>query len=111
MENQPQNELSASVIVDRRFSNYFERIAIGLISFVITVMFLAYQSHQSDFKELEARVLTIQMDKVSRSDLNDVEARINKNFDARIGELISRSTSDKQDILARLDLYFQAKKQ
>jgi hypothetical protein len=95
------------IIVDRRISNYVERAAIGLLSLVVTLLFLGYQSHQSDFKELSARVLNLQMDKVSRADLSEVEQRINRNFDARINELINRSSSDKQDILARIDLYFK----
>jgi len=109
-DNHNDSNVSAAVIVDRRIGMYWERIALGLLSFVVTVMFLAYQSHQADFKELSAKVLNLQMEKVSRTDLNEVEQRINKNFDARIGELISRSTADKQDILARIDLYFKNNK-
>lgn len=101
---QQNSESNAAIIVDRRIGTYWERATLALLSFVVTVMFLVYQGHQSDFKELQARVMTIQMDKVSRADLSEVESRINKNFDARIGELISRSTSDKQDILQRLDI-------
>jgi hypothetical protein len=103
-DNHNNDSISAAVIVDRRISSYVERIAIGLLSFIVTVMFFVYQGHQSDFKELQARVMTIQMDKVSRTDLKEVEDRINTNFNARIGELISRSTADKQDILQRLDI-------
>jgi len=87
-----------------RINNMWERLAIGLISFVLTALVMMYQGQRSDFKELETRVLSLQVDKVSKEDLRDVEMRINKNFDARIGELISRSASDKADILARIDL-------
>lgn len=90
-----------------KISNLWERLALGLISLFVTILFMVYQGQQSEFKALEARVLSIQMDKVSKDDLNAVEQRINKNLDARINELISRSTSDKQDIIQRIDLYFK----
>jgi len=90
-----------------KIANLWERLALGLISLFVTMLFMTYQGQQAEFKALESRVLAIQVEKVSRSDLADVEQRINKNLDARINELISRSTSDKQDILQRLDLYFK----
>jgi len=90
-----------------KIANLWERLALGLISLFVTMLFMTYQGQQTEFKALESRVLSLQMEKVSRADLADVEQRINKNLDARINELISRSTSDKQDILQRLDLYFK----
>lgn len=93
--------------VNTKISNLWERLALGLISLFVTILFMIYQGQQADFKALETRVLDIQMDKVSKEDLSAVERRINKNLDARINELISRSASDKQDILQRLDLSFK----
>lgn len=108
---QPQqnSDSNAAIIIDRRIGMYWERATLALLSFVVTVMFLVYQGHQSDFKELQSRVMTLQMDKVSRADLSQVEERISKNFDARINELINRSASDKADVIARLDLLLKAR--
>jgi hypothetical protein len=106
---QQNHDSNAAIIVDRRIGTYWERIGLGLLSFIVTVMFLAYQGHQADFKDLQGKVLSLQIDKVGRSDLVEVEQRINKNFDARINELINRSSSDKQDILARLDLLIKTR--
>lgn len=64
-------------------ANLWERVAIGLLSFVISVMFLVYQGQRSDYKELEAKVYNLEMVKASRDDLRDLENRINRNFDAR----------------------------
>jgi len=88
-------------------ANLWERVAIGLLSFVISVMFLVYQGQRSDFKDLESKVYKIEIDKASRDDVRELENRINKNFDARMAELRSQATADKVDILQRIDLYFK----
>lgn len=90
-----------------KIANLAERAAIGLLGFVMSVMFLVYQGQRNDFKDLEAKVYKIEMDKASREDVRDLENRINRNFDARIAELRSQATADKSDILARLDLYLK----
>lgn len=90
-----------------KIANLMERAAIGLLSFVVAVMFLVYQGQRSDYKELEAKVYNLEMVKASRDDLRDLENRINRNFDARISELRAQATADKADILARLDLYLK----
>lgn len=90
-----------------KISNLMERAAIGLLSFVVAIMFLVYQGQRGDFKDLEAKVYRVEIDKASREEIRDLESRINKNFDARMAELRSQATADKVDILQRIDLYWK----
>lgn len=93
-----------------RINNLMERAAIALLCLLMAMGTWTYNSHLADFKAVQTQVMSLQMDKVSRNDLREVETRINNNFDARINELISRSQNDKADILARIDLYFKQQK-
>lgn len=92
-----------------RINNLMERAAIALLVLLMAMGTWTYNSHLADFKTVQTQVMGLQMDKVSRNDLREVEARINNNFDARINELISRSQNDKADILARIDLLLNRK--
>jgi hypothetical protein len=88
------------------FPRMWERAALGLLAFIVSALFIFYQGQREDYKGLEEKVVTMQSSKVSREDLKDTESRLNNKIDASISNLISRSTADKADILARLDLYF-----
>lgn len=92
-----------------RINNLMERAAIALLILLMSMGTWTYNSHLADFKVVQTQVMGLQLDKVSRNDLREVEARINNNFDARINELISRSQNDKADILARIDLLLNRK--
>lgn len=78
-----------------RINNLTERVAIGLLSLILGWGQLQYQEAKDRVKDLETKVQTLYLEKVSRGDLRDVEDRIN-----------SRIESMKSDLLARLDLYF-----
>lgn len=78
-----------------RINNLTERVAIGLLSLILGWGQLQYQESKERVKDLETKVQTLYLEKVSRGDLRDVEDRIN-----------SRIESMKSDLLARLDLYF-----
>jgi len=78
-----------------RINNLYEKIAIGLLSVIIAWGQLQYQESKDRVKDLETKVQTLYLEKVSRGDLRDLEDRIN-----------SRIESMKSDLLARLDLYF-----
>jgi len=90
-----------------RINNLWERLALGLLSLVMAIMFLAYQEQRGEFKELESKVASLQMDKVSKQDLREVEQRLLQGFDARFSQLQAQQESNKQDILQRIDLYFK----
>lgn len=78
-----------------RISNMWERLALGLLGILLGWMQIQYQDSKEQVKELEGKVQTLYIDKVSKSDLKDVELRINDKIDGM-----------KTDLLARLDWYF-----
>lgn len=78
-----------------RINNLFEKLALGLLGILLGWMQIQYQDSKEQVKELETKVQTLYIDKVSKGDLRDVEDRINSKIDGM-----------KTDLLARLDLYF-----
>lgn len=92
------------------FTRLWERVALGLLSFIVAALFMFYQGQREDFKGLEEKVLTMQTSKVNREDLREVEARLNNKIDASISNLIARSASDKADIIARLEYLLNSRK-
>lgn len=92
---------------NQRINSVWERLALGLLSLIVGAMILAYQGMRADHKELESKVFTLQMDKVSKADLRETENRLLQGFHAQISDLKSQQESNKQDILSRIDLYFK----
>jgi hypothetical protein len=92
------------------FARLWERLALGLLTFIVSCLFLTYQYQREDYKALEEKVLTMQTSKVSKEDMKDVELRLNNKIDAAISNLISRSSSDKADIISRLEYLLNSKK-
>lgn len=78
-----------------RINNLTERVAIGLLSLILGWGQVQYQEAKDRVKDLEIKVQTLYLEKVSKSDLREVEDRINSKIDGM-----------KSDLLARLDLYF-----
>lgn len=89
-----------------RINNIWERLCIGLLTLVVSALFMTYQAQRGDFKSLEDKVLVMQMNKVNKEDLKDAVSGINIKMDAMFSNLRQQSVSDKQDILDRLELYF-----
>jgi predicted Holliday junction resolvase-like endonuclease len=98
--NQPQD-------INSKLSGLWERFALGLLSLVVTILFMVYQGQRSELKEIESKVFALQMDKVSKQDMREVEQRLVQNFDAKFTEIRQQQDASKQDILARIDLYFK----
>jgi len=103
MENQNDS-------ANHKINNLWERACLGLLTILVSILLMAYQGVTGDLKETQAQVAVLQSVKVSKDDMNSVETRLNNKIDAAFSNLVSRSASDKQDILARLDLYFAAVK-
>lgn len=78
-----------------RMNNYIERIAIGLLTVVISFMTMLYNGQQERIKDLENKVVVLQTSKVDRGDLKEFKEEINASISAM-----------KSDLIARLDLYF-----
>ena len=79
-----------------RINSVWERLAIALLGILLGWMQIQYQDSKQQVKELEVKVQTLYLDKVSKGDLKDVELRINDKIEGM-----------KTDLLARLDLYFR----
>lgn len=93
MSNDPSN----------RINNLFERLAIALLGILFTILFTAYQYQRTDFKALEEKVLVVQINKVNKEDLKDVESRLNTKMDAMSSSLSQEVRNIKSDILDRIN--------
>jgi len=89
-----------------RINALWERITLGLLSFIVACLFVFYQGMKQDYKEMQATVTQLQMIKVNREDLREVENRLNTKIEALGATLSANSVANKADILGRLDLYF-----
>lgn len=78
-----------------RLNALWEKLAIGLLTIIIGYQQLQYQEMRADIKDTQSKVVILTTSKVDRSDLRDLEDRINNKIDGM-----------KTDLIARLDLYF-----
>jgi len=88
---------------NNRINNLFERLAIALLGILFTILFTAYQYQRTDFKALEEKVLVVQINKVNKEDLKDVESRLNTKMDAMSSSLSQEVRNIKSDILDRIN--------
>lgn len=86
-----------------RINNLFERLSIALLGILFTILFTAYQYQRTDFKALEEKVLVVQINKVNKEDLKDVESRLNTKMDAMSSSLSQEVRNIKSDILDRIN--------
>lgn len=92
-----------------RINNLFERLALALMGLLLSVLFMTYQGARSDIKELQGQITALQMTKVSKEDLREVENRLNNKVDAAVNSLAAMSATNKADILQRIDYAFGLK--
>lgn len=97
---------SPSPDANGRINAIWERIALGLLSFIVACLFVFYQGMKADYKEMQTNISQLQMVKVNREDLREVEVRLNTKIEALGSTLQANSIANKADILGRLDLYF-----
>ena len=91
---------------NNRISNLFEKACLALLSLFVTIMFISYQGIKSDYKEMQASITQLQMIKVNKEDLREVEVRLNTKIESLGATLSANSMANKADILGRMDLYF-----
>lgn len=91
---------------NNRISNLFEKACLALLSLFVTIMFITYQGMKSDYKEMQGNIYQLQMVKVNREDLREVEVRLNTKIESLGATLSANSMANKADILGRMDLYF-----
>jgi hypothetical protein len=73
-------------------------------------MFMSYQGVTKDVKDLNDKIVLLQMDKVGKSDMRDFEVRTNSRMDAGFSSLAQRVDSNQQDILRQFQFYFDKAK-
>jgi len=91
---------------NNRMNNLFERSALALLGVLFTILFTASQYQRADFKALEEKVLVMQMNKVNKEDLKDVENRLNIKMDALAINMSQEVRNTRADIIDRIDMVF-----
>lgn len=76
---------------------YWEKAAVWAGGCIIALLCIGYQDQKSTIDRMEERVQFLMLDKVSKNDLKEVEARI-----------MGRIEAGNADILARIDLLLKA---
>lgn len=100
---------SPSNDANNRINLYWEKGAIYLIGLVLAFVFYMYQGQRVEIKELQGAVTSLQMNKISKEELREVENRLNTKVDAAVNSLAAMSAANKQDILQRIDYAFGLK--
>jgi len=88
-----------------RINNLWERACIGLLTLVVTYMGMAYKDVVNDVRSANDKIVLLQMDKVGKSDMREMEVRTNSRMDAGFSNLAQRIDSNQQDIMRQLDRY------
>ena len=83
--------------MDSKISLYWERLAIYVVGVLFGICAWLFVQQDSRIDALELRVQALQVEKVNRQELKDLEDRFYKRMDGM-----------KEDIIDRLDLYFAA---
>lgn len=76
---------------------YWEKFSMWACSAIIALLCIGYQDQRTRVDKLEERLQFLVMDKVSKNELKEVEARI-----------MGRIEAGNADILARIDLLIKA---
>lgn len=84
---------------DSRISIYWERLAIYVSCALLALCAWLFVQQKTQVDALEVKVQTLQIEKVNRQELKDLEDRFYKRMDVMKG-----------DIIDRLDWYFAGRK-
>lgn len=90
---------------NERMNNLWERACIALLTLVVTYMGMAYKDVVNDVRAANDKIVLLQMDKVGKSDMREMEIRTNSRMDAGFSNLAQRIDSNQQDILRQFQLY------
>ena len=102
--------MSSPTDANTRVSQLIERTCIALLGIGVTLMLMSYQNVTKDVKDLNDKIVLLQMDKVGKSDMRDFEVRTNSRMDAGFSSLAQRVDSNQQDILRQFQFYFDKAK-
>lgn len=89
-----------------RINNIWERACIALLTLVVSYMGMAYKDVTTEIRLANDKIVLLQMDKVGKSDMREMEVRTNSRMDAGFSNLAQRIDSNQQDIMRQLQLYF-----
>lgn len=84
---------------DSKLAAYWERFAIWIVAILLALVGFLAIDQKSKTESLEVKVQALQVDKVSRQELKDMEDRMGKRLDGT-----------KTDIIDRIDWYFAGRK-
>ena len=87
-------------------TNLWERACIALLTLVVSYMGMAYKDVTTEIRLANDKIVLLQMDKVGKSDMREMEVRTNSRMDAGFSNLAQRIDSNQQDIMRQLQLYF-----
>ena len=90
----PRSNASTTVLAP-----YWERFSIWACGAIIALLCIGYQDQRTRVDKMEEKLQFLYLDKVSKNELKDVEARI-----------MTRIEAGNADILARIDLLIKASK-
>lgn len=93
-----------------RLSQLIERACIALLGLFVSIMFMSYQGIAKDVKDANDKIVLLQMNKVNKEDLREMEIRTNGRMDAGFSSLAQRVDSNQQDILRQFQFYFDKAK-
>lgn len=87
MENQKSCD-SSSHVVDTKLTLYWERFGIWVAISLVTLCGWLFVDQKAKVEQLEVKVQNLQVDKVSRQELKDMEDRIYNRMDGMKGDII-----------------------
>lgn len=93
-----------------RVQTLFEKGAVYLLGAVLSLVIWSFQEQIKRVEELESKVILIDKVKVDKTDLRELEERINKKIEGVQFTLISRQEMSENNILSRLDFYIRQSK-
>jgi hypothetical protein len=89
------------MMVEKKLANYWERLAIYVMGFLISIACWLYIDMKERVEDMNVRINALQVDKVSRVELKEMEERLYKRVDSVKADIGSM----KEDIIGRLDWY------
>lgn len=102
--------MSSPTDANTRVSQLIERTCIALLGILVMLMLANYQSVNKDVKDLNDKIVLLQMSKISKEELREMEIRGNARMDASISSLAQRIDANQQDILRQFQFYFDKAK-
>lgn len=93
-------------IVDKKFNSIYGKIIAVAVSLALSIGGFMYNDLKSRTAVLEEKVSFLYQDKVSRAEFREEMNQLRMQNDANKADILSRQETTKQDILARMDLYF-----